>query len=173
MNSPSCFRFLGPYSQRLNRSLSASKQVGYLQFYAAVRRFRSSAPRWSGSTSCNTPHINVESGISQYGVLQNPVESGYKSQRDDVRRRIGELQNAKALKYPRIKRDVKAMSCADFRELFNSLKPEEVKNREIVTLRGMFLDTPQKLISKNNRKVVLFANSGIKARVHGCCARWL
>lgn len=155
----------------MHRSLSAPKQVAYLQFYAAVRRLSSSAPKWSHSTSCDTPDINVESGISQHDALQNPVlETRYKSQRDDVRRRVEELQAAKALKYPRIKGDAKAISCAEFRKFYDSLKPEEFNEREIVTLRGRLLHTSQKLISKNDRKVVLFTNSGIKARVHGCCA---
>ena len=132
MNSPSCFRFLRPYSQRMSRSVSASKQVAYLHFYAAVRRLSSSASRWSSSTSYDTPDIKAESGMSQHGALQNPVlETGYKSQRDDVRRRIAELAAAKALKYPRIKGDVKAISCAEFRKFYDPLKPEELKKRRL------------------------------------------
>jgi len=142
MSIPSCFRFLRPYSQRTHRSLAAPKQAAYLQFYAAARRLSSSAPRWNHSRSYDTSDTRAESGISQHSALRNPVlEAGYTSQRDDVRRRIEELQDAKALKYPRIKQDSKAITCADFRKLYNSLKPEEVKKGEIVTLRGMFLDT--------------------------------
>jgi hypothetical protein len=142
MSIPSCLRFLRPYSQRTPRSLAAPEQAAYLQFYAAARRLSSSAPRWNHITSYDTSDIRVERGISQHGALQNPIlEASYKSQRDDVRRRTEELQDAQALKYPRIKRDFKAITCADFRKLYNSLKPEEVIKGEIVTLRGTFLDT--------------------------------
>jgi hypothetical protein len=129
---------------------------------------------WSHSTSSDTQDIKVESRISKYGALHNPVlDTVHTSQRDDVRRRVEELQAAKALEYPRIKGDAKATSCAEFRKSYGSLKPEESKEGEIVTLRGTFLDISQKLVSKGDRKVVLFANSGIKARVHGCCTGWL
>jgi hypothetical protein len=142
MSSLSCFRFLRPYSQQTHRRLAASKQAAYLQFYAGSRRLSSSAPKWNHSTSYGTPDIKAEGGISQHGAPRIPVlETGYKPQRDDVRRRIKELQDAKALKYPRIKGYVKAITCADFRKFYDSLKPEEIKRGEIVTLRGMILDT--------------------------------
>jgi hypothetical protein len=109
-----------------------------------------------------------------HAVLQDPVlGTGQRSQRDDVRRRIEELRGADALKYPRMKKDKFSLTCAEFIENFSSIKPKESIEEENITIRGKFLDARRKLISKNDREVVLFANSGIKACVHGYCAGWL
>jgi hypothetical protein len=109
-----------------------------------------------------------------HGALQDPVlGTGQRSQRDDVRRRVEELRAADALKYPRMKKGKFSLTCAEFIENFSGIKPEESREEENITIRGKFLDARRRLISKNDREVVLFANSGIKACVHGYCAGWL
>jgi hypothetical protein len=73
--------------------------------------------------------------------LQSTVlETGCKFRRDDVRRRVEELQAAQALKYPRIKNDKNAKTCAEFTSKYNFLMPGESKEGELVTLRGMTPD---------------------------------
>lgn len=142
MSIPSCLRFLRPYSRRLHQDFSASKLAAYLQFYAAVRSFHDSASVCGHKTSQNTEVFETENSPSKNGVLQNTVlETSFKSQRDNIRRRVEELQAAQALKYPRIKCDERATTCAGFRNQYGSLKAEESKEEEIVTLRGMFLST--------------------------------
>jgi hypothetical protein len=112
--------------------------------------------------------------MSGPGALQDPIlGTGQRSQRDDVRRRVEELRAADALKYPRMKKAEFSLTCAKFIENFAGIKPEESIEEKNITIRGKFLDARRKLISKDDREIVLFANSGIKARVHRYCAGWL
>ena len=56
---------------------------------------------------------------------------------DDFQQRLKELQNANALKYPRIQPDRNAISCAEFKKRYAVLNPEESRESDNVTLRGM------------------------------------
>ncbi len=92
--------------------------------------------------SYDTPDIKTDSCLSKHEALQDPaLEMGHRSQKDDVRRRVEELRAAEALKYPRMKGSAYAISCANFRAQYDFVKPQESREDEIVTLRGMVLDT--------------------------------
>lgn len=139
MSIPSCFRFLRPYSRKLHHGLSAPKQAAYLQFYSAVRSFSNSTSTCSHGILSKSQGIEAENSTFQNGALQATViEPILNSQKDDVRRRVEELQAAQALKYPRIKVDKRAISTVEFRDQYDSLKPEESRDGKIVTLRGIY-----------------------------------
>lgn len=175
MSGTTCFRFLSPTLRPKYWGLSAPKQNAYLQFYIAVRKHSISAPTRDPGTVYRTPIIKAENRKSGNEALEaHSPETDYKPQRDDVRRRIEELQAADALKYPRMKRVKFPLTCAVFTENYAGMKPGESKEEDnCISLRGKYLDTPRQPFFKNDRKTVLFANSRIEACVHGYCARWL
>ncbi len=56
----------------------------------------------------------------------------------DVEERMAELKAAGALEWPRIKRDMHAMTTRDYTAKYaDKLKASETRNSEYVTLRGM------------------------------------
>ena len=150
MNPSPCFRFLRPHLQRVPQILSAPKRAAYLQFYSAARKFSNSKPldglRRLGLGQIH--HANNEGehngNCGNVGVanLQNP-EALHTSEvgKDDIQRRINELEAANALKYLRIENDEKIVTCGAFCEHYSSLKPGESLEEENYTIHGMFYDT--------------------------------
>jgi hypothetical protein len=84
---------------------------------------------------------------------------------NDIRQRLMELQDAQALKYPRIKPDRNAISCAEFRARYAALSPEESRESDNVTLRGTLNDVPHVSIADRYREAVLFKNRGFQTSI--------
>lgn len=55
-------------------------------------------------------------------------------------KRVKELEDAQALVYPRVKTDINAISCEEFRTRYASLSPSESRDSDLVTLRGTSFD---------------------------------
>lgn len=100
---------------------------------------------------------STKGSVSGEEKVNIPIESKH----DDIRQRLMELQDAQALIYPRIKPDRNAISSAEFRTRYAALSPEESRESDIVTLRGMLNDTPHVSNADRYREAILFKNRGL------------
>ena len=82
----------------------------------------------------------------------------------DDEKRIKELQDAEALKYPRIRPDRNAISCAEFRTRYASLSLKESRDSDTVTLRGTFLMCARlpACVADCDREASLLENCGVE-----------
>jgi len=145
------FRFLRPCFQRVPKIISASERAAYLQFYSAARKlgncrlFNDLGKFRLGQSS----HTEIEKeGRGNWGALtwndnlqKADTVSIFEVRRDDTKRRVNELEAACALKYPRIKSDDRAVTCAAFRDRYSFLMPGESSEGGSCTLRGRYYNT--------------------------------
>lgn len=115
MSSATNLRFLRPY---LQKDIPAVKKAVYLRFFSTTR-------------SCRATY-KVQNLASMGKALNKSQFKG------DVEERMAELKAAGALEWPRIKRDMHAMTTRDYTAKYaDKLKASETRNSEYVTLRGM------------------------------------
>jgi lysyl-tRNA synthetase class II len=135
MSVSPCFRFLRPCLQHKSRHLTAPKKAAYLQFYRVARQFSDAAAATDLGKSHPQQGSDSKTSTLNNGKKVLHVQGG--TRREDVRQRIDELKGADALRYPRVKHDERALTCATFRERYSSLEHDESRVEERVTLRGM------------------------------------
>jgi lysyl-tRNA synthetase class 2 len=118
MSATSCLRFLRPY---LYQIVPITTKSAYLRFFNTTRCLEGKrGPR-------------IKNLASVVHSLDDSVEF-----RGAVEERIKELEAAKALVYPRIRRDDAALSCSDFLARYSNLHPGELKSEETVLVRGIY-----------------------------------
>jgi hypothetical protein len=131
--------------------LSVPKRAAYLYFYSAARRLSKSATARTVNAAQLLEDHNVEEDtlgdrwetVKPTTLAPAKAEDRPRGQerREDVKRRVNELQAAQALEYPRIRHDKRAITCSEFRTQYSTLKPEQSKLDDTVTLRGMSIAT--------------------------------
>ena len=103
-------QFLRPYLCRTVRFSNRLGRSQYVRFYAA-------------SVTAVRPEAETKPTTHSYSL--------------DVVERMKELESAGTEAYPRIGRDARSMTCAAFRQRYQSLQCEESREDEVVTIHGM------------------------------------
>lgn len=130
MTARPLLKFLYP---RTHRDLSFATKDAYILFYSTGRNLTGLSRSPSCASGWSTCAYSTKAGASAEESKGTSI--GKKS--DDFQQRLKELQNANALKYPRIQPDRNAISCAEFKKRYAVLNPEESRESDNVTLRGM------------------------------------
>jgi hypothetical protein len=168
-------RFLRPCLQRIPHIISASEGAAYLQFYSAARKF-SRCKSFNGSEKLPLgldSHAENEmeghckpTAIKGNDNVQKPDTLPIEGRRDDVTRRVNELEAARALNYPRIKLDERAVTCGVFRDRYSFLKAGESLEGEYHTIRGRLHIIVLMATPNNDRKDLFFSDSRVKIGFH-------
>lgn len=166
MTARPLLKFLYP---RTHRDLSFATKDAYILFYSTGRNLTGLSRSPSRALGWSTCTYSTKAGAPTEESKGTSI--GKKS--DDIQQRLKELQNADALKYPRIQPDRNAISCADFKKRYAVLNPEESRESDNVTLRGMLNRVaPVSIMTDCIREVILLANSGQQARIPRCRPGW-
>jgi hypothetical protein len=167
MTARPLLRFLYPGT---HRDLSLATKDAYVLFYSAGRGLtglsRSPSRRPLGWSTCT---YSTKAGTP----IEESTGTSIGKKSDDIQQRLKELQNANALKYPRIQPDRNAISCAEFKKRYAVLNPEESRESDNVTLRGMLNRVaPVSIMTDCIREAILLANCGQEACIPRCRPRW-
>ncbi|OBT52943.1 lysyl-tRNA synthetase [Pseudogymnoascus sp. 24MN13] len=129
MTARPLLKFLYP---RTHRDLSFATKDAYMLFYSTGRNLTGLSRSPSRASGWSTCTYSTKAGAP----TEESKGTSIGKRSDDFQQRLKELQNANALKYPRIQPDRNAISCAEFKKRYAVLNPEESRESDNVTLRG-------------------------------------
>lgn len=117
--------------------IANSNAALYARFYDVVRQYSIASARPGGLDQMN----RVKESIADYDPLakQEARQEGSASQREDVKKRIAELEALRALKYPRSSGGSSSsnMTCQEVKDGFDFGKTLSEYGAENLTIRGM------------------------------------
>ena len=92
--------------------------------------------RQSGRCSIQSPPAYRRVYSASLSTIRTTQGRDADAERSDVRDRIQELRDGNVESYPRIREASRPLSCEAFRHQYASLKPDEKRKGDVVTIRG-------------------------------------